>query len=142
MLDAVGMREGEAIESRHAVARRSSARSARSRRTTSTSRKNLLEYDDVANDQRKVIYQQRTELMAAEDIGDWIAGIRDEVRAGSCASTLPPDSVEEQWDVAGLEQDPGARFRRAGLPTRRSGWTNGRPLSTRTAIARRVIEAS
>jgi preprotein translocase subunit SecA len=65
-------------------------------------RKNLLEYDDVANDQRKVIYQQRTELMAAEDVGDSIAGIRHEVVNGIIDRFIPPKSVEEMWDVDGL----------------------------------------
>jgi preprotein translocase subunit SecA len=62
----------------------------------------LLEYDDVANDQRKVVYQQRTELMEAEDIADAIVGIREEVVADIVAEYIPPESVEELWDVEGL----------------------------------------
>jgi protein translocase subunit secA len=64
----------------------------------------LLEYDDVANDQRKVIYQQRTELMAAEEIGDAIAGIRHEVLNTIIDRFIPPKSVEDLWDIDGLVQ--------------------------------------
>jgi preprotein translocase subunit SecA len=67
-------------------------------------RKQLLKYDDVANDQRRVIYQQRTELMEAEDIADSIAGIREEVVSELVARHIPAESVEEQWDVAGLQK--------------------------------------
>jgi len=67
-------------------------------------RKNLLEYDDVANDQRKVIYQQRTELMAAEDISDSVTGIRAEVVNGVMDRFVPRESVEEEWDLDGLKE--------------------------------------
>ncbi|MBW7931762.1 MAG: SEC-C domain-containing protein, partial [Gammaproteobacteria bacterium] len=67
-------------------------------------RKQLLEYDDVANDQRKVIYQQRNELMVAEDVLDAVDGIRDEVVGEVVDGYLPPGSVEEQWDIPGLAQ--------------------------------------
>ena len=67
-------------------------------------RKNVLEYDDVANDQRKVVYAQRQELMIATDISDTIDGIRQDVISGVIAPYIPPGSIDEQWDVAGLEQ--------------------------------------
>ena len=67
-------------------------------------RKNLLEYDDVANDQRKVIYQQRTELMAAEDVADAVAGIRHEVVNAIIDRSVPPKSVEEMWNIDELTQ--------------------------------------
>jgi len=67
-------------------------------------RKNLLEYDDVANDQRKVIYQQRTELMGAEDIADSVTGIRAEVVNGIIDQFVPRESVEEEWDLPGLAE--------------------------------------
>ncbi len=67
-------------------------------------RKNLLEYDDVANDQRKVIYQQRDELLASDDVSEMIRGLRDDVLTNVIAQYIPPGSIEEQWDVAGLEQ--------------------------------------
>jgi preprotein translocase subunit SecA len=67
-------------------------------------RKNLLEYDDVANDQRKVVYHQRTELMAADDMRESIEAIREEVVANLVAQYIPPGSLEEQWDADGLMQ--------------------------------------
>lgn len=68
-------------------------------------RKQLLEYDDVANDQRNVIYQQRNELLEADhDISETIAAIRESVLSGQFYTHIPPQSVEEQWDVTGLEK--------------------------------------
>jgi preprotein translocase subunit SecA len=67
-------------------------------------RKQLLEYDDVANEQRKVIYSQRDELLAATDISEMIASIRDNVVNNVITTYIPPQSLEEQWDVPGLEQ--------------------------------------
>ncbi len=66
-------------------------------------RKQLLEYDDVANDQRKVIYAQRNELMATEDVSDTINSIRDDVIDKVIDACIPPQSMEEQWDVPGLQ---------------------------------------
>ncbi len=102
-LQTAGMKEGEVIESRML-----SKQIERAQRKVEAhnfdARKNLLEYDDVANDQRKVIYQQRTELMAAEEIGDSIAGIRHEVVNAIIDRFVPPKSPEELWDVDGLMQ--------------------------------------
>jgi preprotein translocase subunit SecA len=67
-------------------------------------RKHLLEYDDVANDQRKVIYAQRNELLESSDISDTISVIRTDVIDGIIRLHVPPGSIEEQWDVAGLEK--------------------------------------
>ena len=67
-------------------------------------RKHLLEYDDVANDQRKVIYQQRNELLDAEDMSETITAMRADVVRGYVAEHIPSGSLEEQWDVAGLER--------------------------------------
>ncbi|KGM56556.1 preprotein translocase subunit SecA [Lysobacter arseniciresistens ZS79] len=66
-------------------------------------RKNLLEFDDVNNDQRKVIYGQRDELLDADDVRDNIDGIRADVVADAVARFVPPGSVDEQWDLPGLE---------------------------------------
>jgi preprotein translocase subunit SecA len=68
-------------------------------------RKQLLEYDDVANDQRKVIYEQRNELLEAVDVGETIAAMREDVLRGIIATHIPPDSVEELWDVPALERE-------------------------------------
>ena len=67
-------------------------------------RKQLLEYDDVANDQRKVIYQQRNELLEASDIADTIVAMRNDVITEIIAQHIPLESLEEQWDVPGLEK--------------------------------------
>jgi len=67
-------------------------------------RKHLLEYDDVANDQRKVIYQQRNELLEPDDIQDTVRTIRQDVIEGICRRHVPQDSLVEQWDVDALEK--------------------------------------
>jgi preprotein translocase subunit SecA len=65
-------------------------------------RKNLLEYDDVANDQRKVVYQQRSELLEGEDVQESIESIRFDVIDAVISRFVPPQSLDEQWDIAGL----------------------------------------
>ena len=67
-------------------------------------RKHLLEFDDTANDQRKVIYEQRNELLDSESVADNVINIRYDVFSDLCRRFVPPDSVDEQWDVAGLER--------------------------------------
>ena len=67
-------------------------------------RKQLLEFDDVSNDQRKVIYEQRNELLDATDIGDTIVAMRHDVLTEMVATHIPPNSVEELWDVPALEK--------------------------------------
>jgi len=67
-------------------------------------RKHLLEFDDTANDQRKVIYEQRNELLDSDDVSQNIVDIRYDVFAGLCQRLVPADSVDEQWDVAGLDR--------------------------------------
>jgi len=66
-------------------------------------RKQLLEYDDVANDQRKVIYQQRNDLLESVDVSEMIASLRDGVFTDMFRSFVPAESMEEQWDIKGLE---------------------------------------
>jgi preprotein translocase subunit SecA len=73
-------------------------------------RKQILEYDDVANDQRKVIYQQRNELLESEDISETIAAMRDNVVNDAVSEWIPPRSMEEQWDVAALEKALAAEY--------------------------------
>jgi preprotein translocase subunit SecA len=67
-------------------------------------RKQLLEYDDVANDQRRVIYQQRTDLMSAEDVAEAVKGIREDVVTQLVDQYVPGGAPEEQWNVPGLAQ--------------------------------------
>ncbi len=73
-------------------------------------RKQLLEYDDVANDQRKVIYEQRNELLPAEDIGDTIRAMRADVINTTMDQHILPGSMEEQWDVEGAEKALASEF--------------------------------
>ena len=68
-------------------------------------RKNLLEFDDVANDQRKVIYAQRDELMESTDVSDTIKDIRDDVVVAVARRFVPAESIDEQWDLAGLDRE-------------------------------------
>jgi len=74
-------------------------------------RKQILEYDDVANDQRKVIYQQRRELLESMDISETIHGMRDGVLEDTISQYIPPHSMEELWDVPALEKLLAAEFR-------------------------------
>ncbi len=101
LLSRVGMKEGEVIESRM-LTRQIEKAQRKVEAHNFDARKNLLEYDDVANDQRKVIYQQRTELMAAENVADAVRGIREEVVNNLISQFLMPGSVAEQWDTPGL----------------------------------------
>ncbi len=73
-------------------------------------RKNLLEYDDVANDQRKVMYQQRRELLEADDVSGSVQGIREEVVDRLVSQFIPPQSIEAQWDISGLENEIQKEF--------------------------------
>jgi preprotein translocase subunit SecA len=103
LLGRAGMREGEAIESK--LLTRQIERAQRKVEAHNFDiRKNLLEYDDVANDQRKVVYHQRSELMAADEVADSITAIREEVVESLVDQYLPPGSLEEQWDPGGLGQ--------------------------------------
>jgi len=74
-------------------------------------RKQILEYDDVANDQRKVIYQQRGELLESSDISETIQAMREGVLEDTISQHIPPHSMEEQWDVRSLENALAAEFR-------------------------------
>jgi len=103
LLSRVGMREGESIES--GMLTRQIERAQRKVEAHNfDSRKQLLEYDDVSNDQRTVIYQQRNELMEADDIADAVAGIRVEVINEFIDEYIPQQSMEDQWDIKGLTQ--------------------------------------
>ncbi len=101
MLRGVGMREGEAIES-NLLTRQIERAQRKVEGHNFDARKALLEYDDVANDQRRVIYQQRNQLMQTDDISEALADIRAEVVNTVVSEFIAPESVEEQWDVAGL----------------------------------------
>ena len=109
MMLRLGSGEGEAIEAK--MINRSIENAQRKVEGHNfDSRKNLLEYDDVSNDQRQVIYQQRRELMEAQDISATIEGLREEVIFDFIGQYIPPESLVEQWDVSGLEAALAAEF--------------------------------
>ncbi|TNE99966.1 MAG: preprotein translocase subunit SecA, partial [Gammaproteobacteria bacterium] len=102
LMQAMGMKKGEAIEHRMVTnAIEKSQRKVEGRNFDM--RKTLLEYDDVANDQRTVIYDQRNEVMASEDVSEMVDTIRADVVENLVSEYIPPQSMPEQWDVAGLE---------------------------------------
>jgi preprotein translocase subunit SecA len=101
--------EGEAIEARMVTRSIENAQRKVEARNFDI-RKQLLEFDDVANDQRKVIYQQRNELLESKDISETIASIRRDVLVATVLEFVPPGSVEEQWDLPGLEKKLESEF--------------------------------
>ncbi|MFK3772861.1 preprotein translocase subunit SecA [Pseudomonas xanthosomatis] len=108
-MKALGMQSGEAIEHRMVTNAIEKAQRKVEGRNFDI-RKQLLEYDDVANEQRKVIYHMRNSLLAAENIGDTIAEFRQEVLDATISQHIPPQSLPEQWDVAGLEASLASDF--------------------------------
>ncbi|MFQ2241715.1 preprotein translocase subunit SecA [Aeromonas dhakensis] len=102
MMKKLGMEEGEAIEHPWVTKAIENAQRKVEGRNFDI-RKNLLEFDDVANDQRKVVYEQRNELLDTSDISETIHVIRDDVYGAVIDEYIPPQSLEEMWDVPGLE---------------------------------------
>jgi preprotein translocase subunit SecA len=103
LMQKLGMQEGEAIEHPWVTRSIESAQRKVEGRNFDI-RKEILAYDDVANDQRKVVYAQRNELMAADAIDDIITAIRADVINEAITLFIPPKTMEEQWDIHGLEQ--------------------------------------
>ncbi|MEW5681081.1 MAG: preprotein translocase subunit SecA [Pseudomonadota bacterium] len=109
MMRRLGMEKGEAIE--HPWVSRAIENAQRKVEARNFDiRKQLLEFDDVANDQRKVVYEQRNELLDANDISETINAIRADVVDGVISQYIPPQSLDEMWDVPGLEQRLKADF--------------------------------
>ena len=103
MLSRVGMEEGEAIES-NLLTRQIERAQRKVESHNFDMRKNLLEYDDVANDQRAVIYQLRNDILTEESINDMLEGISEEAIQELTSQYIDPDSMEETWDLEGLRQ--------------------------------------
>ena len=103
LLSRAGMRAGEVIESK-LLSRQIERAQRKVEAHNFDARKHLLEYDDVANDQRKVIYRRRSELMEAEDVAVEVKAMRTEVVAATMAEFITPESVEDLWDKDGLSQ--------------------------------------
>ncbi|MEE8249140.1 MAG: preprotein translocase subunit SecA [Gammaproteobacteria bacterium] len=136
LLSRAGMQQGEAIESRML-----SKQIERAQRKVEAHnfdiRKQLLEYDDVANDQRKVIYHQRSELMEADEIADAIVAIRDEVVNLVIDGYIPAESVEEMWDKPGLSQ---ALERDFGTPIDIEGMLDGDHALGEKGLRQQVVD--
>jgi preprotein translocase subunit SecA len=136
LLARAGMREGEAIESK-LLSRQIERAQRKVEAHNFDIRKNLLEYDDVANDQRKVVYHQRSELMEADEIEESVAAIRDEVIADTVQQYIPPGSLEEQWDADGLTQALESDF---GLRLDISRWVREDKTLNDEGIVERCVE--
>jgi len=103
LMQKLGMQDGEAIE--HPWVNKAIENAQRKVEGRNFDiRKQLLEYDDVANDQRKVVYQQRDDLMNVDDISETIANLRYDMVNAVIDTHIPPQSLEEQWDVPGLTE--------------------------------------
>ena len=109
MMRKLGMEHGEAIE--HPWVTRSIENAQRKVEGRNFDmRKQLLEYDDVANDQRGVIYEQRNELLDNDEIGEVVNAIRSDVINGVIEQHIPPQSLDEMWDIQGLEEQLKGEF--------------------------------
>ena len=102
-------------------------------------RKHLLEYDDVANDQRRVIYQQRNELLETADVGETITAMRGDVITSYIGEHVVPGSLEEQWDIAGLERTLDAELQ-LKLPVQQ--WLKDEPELDEQELQARIIAAA
>ncbi|HEN47466.1 MAG TPA: preprotein translocase subunit SecA, partial [Mizugakiibacter sp.] len=101
---AFGMKEDDAIEERM-VSKQIEKAQRKVEQHNFDIRKNLLEFDDTANDQRKVVYEQRSELLESSDVNDTIVDIREDVLRALVYRYVPPNSVDEQWDLGRLDKE-------------------------------------
>jgi preprotein translocase subunit SecA len=138
IMDRLKMPDGEAIE--HPWVTRSIENAQRKVEARNFDmRKHLLEYDDVANDQRKVIYGQRNELLETEDISETIASMRNDVVSGYVGRHIPPDTIDEQWDVATLERTLDAELQ---LPLPIQQWLAQDETIEQEDLRLRIVEAA
>jgi preprotein translocase subunit SecA len=134
----LNMPEGEAIE--HSMVTRAIENAQRKVEGRNFDiRKQLLEFDDVSNDQRKVIYEQRNELLEAVDVGETIAAMRHDVLNTIITAHIPPGSVEEQWDVVGLESNLSED---TGLTLPIAQWLEENPDLHEETLRERIFEAA
>lgn len=133
----IGMKEDDVIEDK-LVSRQIEKAQRKVEAHNFDIRKNLLDFDDVNNDQRKVIYNQRDELLDAESVKENIEGIRADVVEDMVAKFVPPNSVDEQWDLQGLEQELAVE---AGLSLPVTRWPQEVEELDAERIAQRVQEA-
>ncbi len=134
IMQKLGMEEGEAIE--HPWVSKAIENAQRKVETHNFDmRKHLLEYDDVANDQRKVIYKQRDDLLHADDISTAIVDIRNDVITDVFYRYLPPETLDEQWDVTNLEHALESDF---GGKLAVSDWIEAEDTLTQDKILERI----
>jgi len=139
LLSRAGMREGEAIESK-LLSRQIERAQRKVEAHNFDMRKNLLEYDDVANDQRKVVYHQRSELMDADEIEESVAAIREEVVGITVEQYIPPGSLDELWDPEGLSKALDSDF---GVRADVGHWIqDDKTLSAEGIVERCLAEAA
>jgi preprotein translocase subunit SecA len=132
-----GMKEGEVIES-GMLTRQIEKAQRKVEAHNFDVRKQLLTFDDVANDQRKVIYQQRTELMGADNLGDAVRGIRAEVVTGVLDQYLPSNVSHEEWNLAGLAEAIAKNFATQVDPVQ---WLKDQPDLEEETLRGRIIGA-
>ena len=138
IMDRLKMPEGEAIE--HIWVTRAIENAQRKVEARNFDmRKQLLEYDDVSNDQRRVIYQQRNELLEAEDISETIHAMRADVLSSVVGEYIVPGSMAEQWDVAGLERTLAGEFQ-LDLPVQQ--WLEQDNKLDEDGLRERVVSAA
>jgi preprotein translocase subunit SecA len=136
IMQSIGLEDGEAIE--HRMVNNAIEKAQRKVEGHNFDiRKNLLEFDDVSNDQRQVIYQQRRDLMATSDISETIEGIREEVLYELIGEYVPPQSIEEQWDIEGLEQALLTEFA-STQPVRK--WLDEDDSLNEDSLSRKILE--
>jgi preprotein translocase subunit SecA len=137
LLQMAGMKEGEVIESGMLTRQIEKAQ----RKVESHNfdiRKQLLQFDDVANDQRKVVYQQRTEIMGTEDLSAAIAGIRAEAIGALMDQFMPKSAAPQEWDLKGLGE---ALARDFGADVDAAAWLAEQPEMEEAALRQRVVDA-
>ncbi len=135
LLARVGMKPGEAIESK-LLSRQIERAQRKVEAHNFDMRKNLLEYDDVANDQRKVVYLRRNQLMTEDDVSEWVQEDRVESVNEVIDEHMPPGSVEEMWDVAGLAQ---ALEREFGLAMDIQAWLDEDESLHEESLRQRIV---
>ena len=136
LMQKLGMKEGEAIE--HPWVTKSIENAQRKVESRNFDiRKQLLEYDDVANEQRRIIYQQRTAFMDADDVSSEIQALRDDVLDAVLADTAPEGVMEERWDMPGLES---ALERVFGLQVPVGQWLEQDKGLAHAALRERIME--
>ncbi|HET7611912.1 MAG TPA: SEC-C metal-binding domain-containing protein, partial [Rhodanobacteraceae bacterium] len=133
-----GMKEDDALEDR-LVSRQIEKAQRKVEAHNFDIRKQLLEFDDTANDQRKVIYEQRRELLESDDVADTVADIRHDVFESLASRFVPPESIDDQWDLAGLQATLESDF---GMKLDLKKWLETDQEADAAAIHEHVIEAA